>query len=44
MELSHSPKERRNRIIKTTLYVVLFTLATLMGVAVIYLYYDKLGF
>jgi hypothetical protein len=43
MELSHSPKERRNRIIKAVLYVILITLAVLMGAAVIYLYLDKLG-
>lgn len=43
MELSKSPKARRNYLIKKSLFILLSVVAVLMGVAVLWLYLDKLG-
>lgn len=43
MELSKSPKARRNYLIKKSLFILLSVVAVLMGVAVIWLYLDKFG-
>ncbi len=43
MELSKSPKARRNYLIKKSLFILLSVVAVLMGVAVLWLYLDKFG-